>query len=332
MSIPQNLHQTKQIEAAKELASRNCEALRLFRPLETQIQILKSTARETLVRGGVRSGKTMTSAIRFASIATGIPVMTRAGEEIHCRAPHQQGRPLTMWCIGWGETHIGQTLYRMLFQAGSFKLIKDLRTKQLRAYDPTDPSDAARENETKSAPPLIPNRYIDPRGWVWKNKGARCFEKATIVDPATKAVIANIYAFTSSGEVKAGDPVDEIWIDEMIMYPTHYAEWQSRLIDRSGRLWWSSWPDISNNALIDLTKRAVAHADDPDPSVREFRLKMDENPFLPKKATQEAIQGWTPDELRARNAGEYVTDSLRMYPRFNADIHRAITKIKDDDA
>lgn len=443
---------TAQIEAAKEVASRQSEALRLFRPMATQEEILCCYAKETLVRGGNRcqaastvvwrkdgspttlgevqvgdeimawkddrsipsrvlyktefaekivevrftdgggtsgtvehmilmedgewqelrntlpgdrcvsvdgvktiesvrvgvwcdrivsitteagsyisddvishnSGKSMISAVRFASIATDIPVTTKNGDRIYCRLPHQRGRPLTMWCIGYGETHIGQTLYRLLFQRGAFKIIRDEKTHLWRAYDPTDPRDLARASEVKESPPLIPNRYIDPKGWVWKNKGARVFEKAVIVDPTTKEVLANIYAFTSSGEVKAGDPVDEIWVDEKIEYPAYYPEWVARLIDKSGRLWWSSWPDISNNALIEMHKRAIEHIHEEAPPIKEFVLKMGDNVHLPPDAKKDAIRAWSPDERRARDQGEFVTDSLRMYPRFDTRVHTAM--------
>lgn len=312
-----------QVAAAKELASRESESLRLFRPLDIQANILQSAARETLVRGGNRSGKSLSSAVRFASIATNIPITLRDGTQFHCRAPHQMGRELTMWCIGYGETHIGQTLYRLLFQKGAFKIIKDLRTNKWRAFDPTDPADLARDNECRPSNPLIPGRYIDPKGWSWKNKGSRLFEKCVIVDPTTKEKLATIYAFTSSGEVKAGDPVDEIWIDEMIQYPSHYAEWQARLIDRAGRLWWSSWPDITNSALLDLTKRAIACKGEEKRPVNEFVLRMSDNPHLPKEAKDLAAKGWTATERRARDAGEYVTDALKMYPRFDDQVHCA---------
>jgi len=292
---------------------------------QKQIVGIKTTS-ETYISDGIvshNSGKSVISAVRFASIATGIPIETSSGELIHCRLPRQQGRCLTMWCIGLGEAHIGQTLYRLLFQKGAFKVIKDRKTKQWRAWNPLDPDDRSRESECRPSPPLIPNRYIDPKGWTWKSKGDRCFSKATIIDPTTKEPIAIIYAFTSSGDVKAGDPVDEIWIDEMIKYTEHYPEWTARLIDRAGRLAWSSWPDVSNSALLSMTKRACEHASDPNAPIKEFLLRMNENPFLPKEAKTDAINSWSAQERRARDDGEYVTDALKMYPRFDSRVHCA---------
>ena len=300
-------------------------------PCERIVSI--TTDNDTYISDGIvshNSGKSMISAVRFASIATDIPVTLKSGEQVHCRLDHQRGRPLTMWCIGYGETHIGQTLYRLLFQRGAFKIIRDEKTKQWRAYNPQDPADIARASEVKDSPPLIPNRYVDPKGWVWKNKGARVFEKATIIDPTTKEVLANIYAFTSSGEVKAGDPVDEIWIDEKIEYPAYYPEWQARLIDKSGRLWWSSWPDISNNALLEIHKQAMRCLEEKSGRVREFVLRMRDNVHLPEESKKEAIQGWDPTERRARDDGEFVTDALRMYPRFDTYVHGAIPEDKVD--
>ncbi len=312
----------RQLLAVAELAKRRCEALKLFRALPTQTPFFRNASRETLMRGGNRSGKSTVSAVRFASIATDQPIHDDQGQEIECRLPWQKGRCLTMWVIGYGQNHIGQTLYRLLFRSGLFKIIRDDKTKQWRAFDPV--LDRDRSADAKPSPPLIPARYIKPNSFSWENKGERVFTKCVVWNPETREDLAEIYAFTSSGEVKAGDPVDEIWIDEAIKYPSHYAEWQARLVDRRGRLVWSSWPQTSNNALRKLTDRAKECASDPNPLVREFLLTMSGNPHLSEESKREALEGWSEEEAKARDRGEYNTDSLRMYPSFSDSVHAAI--------
>lgn len=314
----------KQADALVELSGRRCEALNLFRPLPSQIPFFRCDAREVLGRGGNRSGKSTVAAIRFAALATDRPLYTTEGDRIEMRRPSQKNRSLTMWVIGLGQDHIGQTLYRLLFRPGVFKIIRDLETKQWRAYRPWDASDESRSSEVKPAPPLIPARYCNPKSWTWENKAARVFQQVEIWNPETKEQLAMIYAFTSSGDVKAGDPVDEIWIDERIKYPSYYAEWQARLLDRQGRLVWSSWPDITNNALVNLTRRAEKEAESSNPVVREFVFRMSDNPHLATVSKAEALRGWTEEERLARDQGEYVTETLRMYPSFSRELHSAI--------
>jgi len=268
------------------------------------------------------SGKSTVAAVRFAAIATDRPVYDHEGNKIDCRLSWQKGRCLRMWCIGLGQSHIGQTLYRLLFRAGLFKIIRDESSGEWRAYNPWDEKDFARSDQVKPSPPLIPARYINPNSWSWENKGSRVFSKVEIWDPRTKEELAEIYAFTSSGEVKAGDPVDEIWIDEEIKYPRHYAEWQARLIDVRGRMTWSSWPSISNDALLRLAERAEEEEERGEKArVRKFVFTMSGNPHLDKESKEEAVAGWSEEERRARDLGEFVTDLLRMYPTFDEHIH-----------
>lgn len=321
-----------QSRAAKELINRRCETMRIFRSREDQEEFFRCTAKEVLARGGNRSGKSTISAVRFAAIATNRPVITESGERIDCRLPHQKGRKLRMWCIGYQENHIGQTLYRLLFKSGLIKIIRDAETQEWRAFRPWEESDLARIREVKLSPPLIPNRYIKPGSWAFKHRGNNVFTKVETWDPETKQDLAEIYAFSSTGEPKAGDPVDEIWIDEHIEYAKHYAEWQARLIDYDGRILWSSWPRTTNDALLKLTERAKECIDDEVPQVKEFVFTMSGNPYLPQKAKDEALAGWDDTQRKTRDRGEYETDELLLYPNFSRKLSSAITDrdVKED--
>lgn len=280
---------------------------------------------------GSNSGKSTISAVRFAAIAMNKPVITQDGEKIDCRLSWQKGYQLTMWVVALGEDHIGQTIHRILFRPGLFKIIRDENTKQWRAWRPWEEADLARESEVKPSPPLIPPRYIKPKhgsetGFVWANRGKKVFDSVEIWDPVTKEDLAVIYAFTSSGDVKAGDPVDEIWIDEQIKYPSHYPEWQARLIDRRGRITWSSWPAIDNDALVVLSERAQKSEAEGTNVAREFVFTMSGNPHLDKESKADALAGWdSEDDLLARDKGEFPTGSLIMYPEFDANVHSALT-------
>lgn len=314
---------SREAAALIEAARRRTTALELFRSQPHQDCIFQSAAREILVRGGNRSGKSTSCAVLTAAIATDAYITLSTGERVRARRPHQIGRPLTIWLIGYDQRHIGESLYRMLFRPGLFKIIRDLGTGQWRAFDYNSESDAARADEAQPSFPLIPNRYIKPNSWVYEAAGNNEFKKVTIQHPVTKEVLAEIYAYSSKAEPKAGDPVDLIFIDEAIKYPKHYAEWQARLADRRGRMFWSSWPAASNPALRRLTERARECKDDPNPLVQEFKLTTSGNAQLDPEGKRQMIAGWSEEERLARDQGEYALDQLRMYPLFDKAFHCA---------
>ena len=249
------INRTQQ-EALVEYTKRRSMALSVFRPQPHQDDFFKLYAREYLCRGGNRSGKSTCSSVLFAAIATDTPITLSDGTVVEARQPWQKNRCLTMWVIGYDSKHIGQTIYRLLFKSGLFRTIRDKETGRLRAFREWDDADKARSSESRESHPLIPRPFIDSRSWDWENKKGKEFKSVTIWHPQTKEPIAQIYAFSSKAEPKAGDPCDVIWIDESIQDHKHYEEWQARIVDRRGRIFWSSWPQCNNDALMKLTERA----------------------------------------------------------------------------
>lgn len=311
-----------QIEAAAELSRRRQDGILMFRSLPHQDEFFTSTASEELVRGGNRSGKSSCSAVRFAAIARDMPVTLSDGTEISARLPHQKGRPLIMWVIGIQLNHIGATIHRLLFRPGVYKIIRDLRTGQWRAFRPWSQEDRDRAGQCKPSFPLIPASEIE--GWSWERYSERQFNLCTLKNGT------QIYAYASTADVKQGDPVDCIWIDEAIKYPGHVPEWQARLSDNKGRLLWSSWPTMANPALRRMTDRAVEQAEEVEKGlrshadVREFVLRFSDNPYIDDDEKRKRIEGWTEEERRARDLGEYITDSFLIYPSFNKHVHDAM--------
>lgn len=303
-----------------ERKARAQEALALYRPLPAQEPFFRSLASERIVRGGNRSGKTMSAAVEVASAATGIPVTAADGGAIPFKYPAD--RPLTIWVFGWDQMHIGKTVYRMLFRPNAFSVIRDTQTGLWRPFQPWDPLDKAREKQAKPAPPLIPKRFIDPNGWAWENKGQRVFLVCRLksrwegIDHGTE-----IYAFSSKGAVPAGDPCDLIWIDENIVYPEYIPELQARLSDRKGRLIWSSLPYMTNSALMEMSERAAEQAGREKPDVEEFRLRYADNPFIDADEKRKRIEGWSEAERRMRDDGDFVTDTITMYPEYSRHTH-----------
>jgi len=248
-----------------------------------------------------------------ASAATGTPLIDHEGNEIPFRYPTD--RPLTIWIIGYGERHIGETIYRLLFKPGVFKVLKDKKTKKMRAYRPWDPEDKKRESECKYSPPLIPERFIDPNGWSWKDKRGNIFSKCTLLNGT------EIFAYTSNAKPKMGDPVDIILIDEDIAVPEYVPEWQARLSDRKGHLIWAAFPYSKNNALVEMSDRAKEQADRENPDITETVLKFSDNPFMDTDEVRKRREGWSDEERRARDEGEFITDTFLIYPNYSENLH-----------
>jgi hypothetical protein len=302
---------------------------------ETKNIVAISTSIETYISNGIvshNSGKSTCAAVKFAAIATDTPITLNDGSQVNLRQPWQRNRPLRMWIVGYDYPHLGQTIYRLLFKAGLFKIIKDETTGLFRAYREWDEKDKAREHEAKPSPPLIPSRYVKPKSWVWENAKAKEFKKVVIVHPQTGQELCEIYAYSSKADPKAGDPVDVIWIDEKIDNAEHYPEWQARLTDNRGCLFWSSWPAITNDALAKLSERAKDEYVKDTPLVRELVITLSDNKALSNQAREEQLGMFsTPEERRARDQGEFVTDQYRAYPLFDEYFHQAIREGAPDE-
>jgi hypothetical protein len=220
-------------------------------------------------------------------------------------------------------SHIGQTVHRLLCRAGAFDMVRDDETGLWRAWQPGRyPGDADMPaNRRKPAPPFIPPSEIVSENW--ENKKAFEFKSLTL----SNGSIA--YGFASSGEVKRGDPVNLVFIDETIQDSSHYAEYQSRLSDRKGRIFWSTYPFMNTPALIDLHRRAVQQRDDFDKGrrktkdVENFVFKGSDSPFVDEDEKRKRREGWSLAEYRARDLGEFISDTILAYPEFDVNIHAA---------
>lgn len=311
------------IEAAAmmELRQRRCVSLSAIRPYAHQEPIFTEPYTKYLaILGGNRSGKSLMSAALVSAIATDTPITLRDGRQVDCRRPWQKNRCLNIWIIGIRGDHIGQTIYRLLFRADAFKVTYDEHDGRLRTWDRKLDGEAG--IVAKASPPFIPSRYC--KNWVWENKGAREFKSVQIVDPTTQMPLANIFAYSSMGEVKTGDPVDVLWIDEQVDNPAYVPDWKARLLDNNGIMIWSSWPDMSNEALQEMERLANDPKHAAMPLAKVVRLPMDKNESLSSEAIDGFLGAVSEEERQARNLGLFLTDQIRLYPNFDAGLHTAL--------
>jgi hypothetical protein len=305
------LSQTR--EAMRVLAERKREALRLYEPQSAQEAFHASLASERILRGGNRSGKSMGAFAETARAAT--------GQDPHHKYPTH--RPLLIWLILFNEAYIGRTAHRMLFRPGAFRIIFDHETHQWRAFRPWLKEDQERIKEARPAPPLIPPRFVGPKGFAWRRSKELVFASVELrLGPDHPMNGTRIYAFSSDAKPPMSDPVDLIHIDEDIQGGDWYlSELEARLSDTKGRLIWSVFPHSKNRALARLSSNAREQASSAKPDVAEFRLTFSGNPHIDQDEKRKRLAVWGDEERKARDLGEFLFDAVLCYPEFSPATH-----------
>lgn len=255
--------------------------------------------------GGNRSGKSLCTFVEDAWAATGThPV---AG-----KYPKEGGN---LVIVGQNWKHIGLVVVPYLFRAGAFKIIRDEQTGKFRAFDPV--ADAARAKEAKPAPPLIPPRMVKSFSWVLKSAGY--LNSCELVNGWT------IYCFSSEGDPPQGFRASRVHIDEDLGNESWVPEMQARLADNKGLFCWSAMPHSKNEALIGLNERAEkAEEQGNTKDIKRFVLRFLDNPHIDSDEKRKAIERWSAigdDVLRQRSEGEFITDSILVYPNWSMAVH-----------
>lgn len=216
--------------------------------------------------------------------------------------------------IGRDWKHIGMVVYPMLFRAGAFKIIRDKKSGEWRAYNPA--KDSKRKSEAKPAPPLIPPRMVAKVSWLLKS--ASYIQSATLTNGWT------LYFFSSEGEPPQGFQADRVHIDEDIANESWVPEMQARLSDRKGVLCWSAMPHSKNDALLGLSERADSDKEKEKPDIVKIVLRFLDNPHIDEDEKRKNVERWSAlgqDVLRMRAEGEFISDSILCYPTFSMAVH-----------
>lgn len=292
-------------ELQAELASRRIEALKMYVPTPEQQAFHECMSSERLVIGGNRSGKSLSTFVEDARAVT--------GQDPYGKYPEKDG---VLAIVGKDWRHIGMVVYPLLFKAGAFRIIRDQATNEWRAYSPK--TDSGRKGESKPAPPLIPPRMIKSMSWILKS--ANYIQRCELTNGWT------IYFFSSEGTPPQGYQCNLFHVDEDVENEAWIPEGQARLADRKGRFVWSAMPHSKNDALIGLAERAdrAAESGDPTPIIKKFTLPFLSNPHIDDDEKRKAIERWSAqgmDVLRQRSEGEFVTDSIMVYPTWNTSVH-----------
>jgi hypothetical protein len=233
------------------------------------------------------------------------------GRDPFNKYPAKDGRVI---CVGKSLLQVGQVMYRTLFRAGPFEMIRDLETKQWRTFCPNHPADMGRIVERRMAPPLIPRRFV--KSISWYNK------KSSEPRAVTLTTGWEILFFSGEGKPPHGLDVDLIWFDEEIPESDWLGEMQARILDRNGCILWSATPQAGTEQLFDLHERSLEESGDERPSVKTYHILLDDNTFMADEAKEAFKKNQkNEDTYRVRILGQFAVESRRVYPNFG-DAHK----------
>jgi hypothetical protein len=340
-SLTYDLTLDQRIAAIKSIAKKQEDGLRLLRLLSPdmhpdyndQVGVAKCRAVEQAILETNRGSKSMTSAAKIAAVARDVPLIAWDGEEIECRPDHQKGKNLTIWIIGLQLNHIGQTMFRLLFEEGAFQVIQDEDTGAWRTWKPWEEYDRKYSHMARPGPAFIPSYEIDHDSWVWEHKGAKQVSSVRLKNGT------QFHFYPSTGEVKKGDPVHVIWIDELVANSEHYPEWIARLTDYEGWLLWSTMIYRGCEAISLLMDAAEEQRQEVDRGDRKeattvaFNYKPKGNPYLSAKRldiNREIYERFGSDIVKQRLDGGDIYDSTLIYPFFDKMVHTAIPDDRDE--
>jgi hypothetical protein len=295
-----------------EIAARQMESLRLFKPLPEQERFFASDSSERIALGGNRGGKTTVVCVEIARAVT--------GQDPYDKYPKGGDQAIL---VGKDLTHCSKVFYKKLFKPGAFKIIRDLETGRWRTYNPNDEADARRTLEARLAPPLIPRRLYEEKKIAWENK------KDEIPKTIPLKTGWTMHFFSSLGAPPQGWNVGLVAFDEEIEHPLWYPEMSARLLDnrqedpetgkvRGGKFIWSATPQSGTQQLYDLKCRADEIRGMHSPAIECFEFGMLDNPWVSDKAKQEFIKKFegNEDEINVRVYGKFALLGTRVYSEF----------------
>lgn len=283
------------------------ESLRLYRPLPIAAEFHHSAKPIRLITGSNRGGKTVAVAKEVAQAVCGK----------HPRLPRKDGMCVA---VGKDESHVGLVMWKMLSQPGQFKIVPDEKFGTWRAVRPwskdplqIDPIDLERKHLWRPSEPFIPSYMIDEIAWSKKNRQIP-------VEVRMKSGWMIKFG-TGKGNPPQGIQTNLIWFDEEIDNDAWYSEMVARMVDRydEGSMFlWSCTPQAGTQQLADLHAKCEAG----NVNIAEFKVLIDENPYLDRKAKQQFFDTLTTEEdIEVRYRGNYAVVGRRIYPMYEPTKH-----------
>lgn len=296
-----NANRARLMRLLQEYANRKAEALKVYRPLPTQLRFHSSTAADRVVRGSNRSGKSQCCGAEVA--------WWMMGCHPHRRVPKENAN---FMAVGWDWDHIGRVMWPKVGREGSFKMIRDEHSREWRPVMPDNAYDNAYAEKWKDAPPFLPPRWIKSIAWECKAK-----DQPGIIE----CVNGSKLRFASSaGAPKQGDEIDGWWADEELDNERWISELQRGCVKRRGSGFYSATPLASSIQLFEMHRRAIDPKKQYD--IEEFHLLISDNVYIGKKEKETFFkQLLTPQDVRVRWYGEFAMSGLVVYPEWAPEKH-----------
>ena len=285
--------------AVLELTRRSFESLRLYEPMPEQHRFHASRAKERLVYGSNRSGKTLSTVCEVVRAITNQDPFNKYPKGGVC------------YIVGKDQKQVAEVLWKKMARPGPFKMIRDLETGQWRSYRPCDAIDMAREADARPAPPLLPGRWIKDIAWADKKMDL----------PSVVTLISDwkVHFFSGEAMPTQGSVVDLALCDEELPKPLWYWELAARLVDRNGLFIWGATAQHSTEILYGLHQRAMEEATNEKPGIEEFKLLIMENKFISAENKLDFISKLSDEERRVRVDGEFAIQGSIIFPEYSKD-------------
>lgn len=222
-------------------------------------------------------------------------------------------KDIRLGCVAMKQEYLS-FIYRSLFKPGIFQIFFHPVLFRWCVVEKNNPDHQKYEDLWINAPPVIPERYVVSVAWEAANK-----EIPVHVNLVNGGQIRFFSAQSVSGPPRS-EPYDGFWIDEELD-DFWLAELRTRLVDRNGRLIWSTTP----HRAVEEFRRMEGRAEEPDqkdkpPSKQTgyFKLFSRDNKYI-SQVGLEALEDKLlddPEQLKVRIHGEFPFDIMAMYPDF----------------
>lgn len=329
----------RKIKAMRQSRRDGLKQLRLVSPqlnpeFNDQVGVAKCQTREQVALATNRSGKSLSCAAKIAAAARNVPLFGWDGEEINCRPSHQKNSDMTIWIVGDRFSHIGDTIFRLLFAEGQFQVIRDPDTNAMRAFQPWNKWDSENWDKVRPGAALIPSSEIDHDSWAWEQKATKQFIACRLKNGT------QFRCYPATAEPKRGDAVHACWLDD-ITHASGYTEWFARLMDYEGWILWSTMQYPSVPQIGRLIERAEYQEEQvrtgertPESVITSvYRFRTTGNPYIKKESvdvTREVFESEGDDEAAMRIDGGNPIDRTLIYPFFSRMTHCAIPEHSAD--